>query len=65
MVFAWLWMLMSAAVRLLVEQLAPRYRRQSLRTELLNADQSNEAGIIAQRERVKALREKLAGLGIA
>ena len=33
--------------------------------ELLKADQTNEAGIAAQRDRVKALREKLAGLGSA
>ncbi|MBI5623280.1 MAG: pyruvate:ferredoxin (flavodoxin) oxidoreductase [Elusimicrobia bacterium] len=31
--------------------------------ELLNADQSTEAGIAAQRERVKTLKAKLAGMG--
>ena len=31
---------------------------------ILNADQTNEAGIRAQRERVAALRQKLAGLGV-
>jgi len=35
----------------------------TLAGELLNADQSNEAGIAAQRDRVKALREKLAAIG--
>ena len=32
---------------------------------ILEADQSNEAGIFAQRERIKALREKLAGVDSA
>ncbi len=32
---------------------------------ILNADQSNEPGIFAQRERVRALKEKLAGLKTA
>ncbi|HTU01074.1 MAG TPA: pyruvate:ferredoxin (flavodoxin) oxidoreductase [Candidatus Sulfotelmatobacter sp.] len=32
---------------------------------LLNADQSNEAGIQAQRERVQALKQKLQGIGSA
>ncbi|MBS1857247.1 MAG: pyruvate:ferredoxin (flavodoxin) oxidoreductase [Acidobacteria bacterium] len=32
---------------------------------ILNADQSNEAGIFAQRDRVKILREKLAGINTA
>jgi len=34
----------------------------NLITELLNADQTNELGIQAQRERVVALRQKLAGI---
>jgi len=37
----------------------------TLAGELLNADQSTEAGIAAQRDRVKALREKLAAIGSA
>jgi pyruvate-ferredoxin/flavodoxin oxidoreductase len=36
-----------------------------LATALLDADQSNEAGIVAQRERVAALRRQLAGLQTA
>jgi pyruvate-ferredoxin/flavodoxin oxidoreductase len=35
----------------------------TLVSELLGADQSNEAGLSAQRERVKALRAKLASIG--
>ena len=35
---------------------------EELAKALLNADQSTEAGIFAQRDRVKALREKLAGV---
>ncbi len=50
-----------AAVNLLVKQLAPGIG-ETLATELLEADQENEAGIQAQRERVKALRSKLAEL---
>ena len=50
-----------AAVNLLVKQLAPGIG-ETLATELLEADQENEAGIAAQRERVKALRSKLAEL---
>jgi pyruvate-ferredoxin/flavodoxin oxidoreductase len=52
------------AVRALVERLAPEIG-DVLAKELLAADQSNEGGIIAQRQRVKALREKLAGLNSA
>jgi pyruvate-ferredoxin/flavodoxin oxidoreductase len=52
------------AVRVLIEHLAGEIGDQ-LVTELLAADQTNEAGIFAQRERVKALREKLAGLDSA
>jgi pyruvate-ferredoxin/flavodoxin oxidoreductase len=52
------------AVNGLVERLAPHIG-DNLVSELLNADQSSEAGIISQRERVKALREKLAGLNSA
>jgi pyruvate-ferredoxin/flavodoxin oxidoreductase len=44
----------------LVELLAPELG-DNLVTELLNANQDDEAGIASQRERVKALREKLAG----
>ena len=53
-----------AAVRALVQYLAPDIG-DSLATELLEADQQAEAGIIAQRDRVKALRTKLAGLQTA
>ncbi|MDE3167573.1 MAG: pyruvate:ferredoxin (flavodoxin) oxidoreductase, partial [Acidobacteriota bacterium] len=35
---------------------------EELAQALVNADQSNEAGIFAQRDRVKILREKLAGI---
>ena len=49
------------SVRILIERLAPELG-DNLATDLLNANQDNEAGIIAQRERVKVLREKLAGL---
>ena len=35
---------------------------ETLVTELLNADQSNEAGIVAQRDRVTALRQALRGV---
>ena len=52
------------AVRGLVERLASEIG-DNLATELLNANQDNEAGIIAQRERVRALREKLATLNSA
>jgi pyruvate-ferredoxin/flavodoxin oxidoreductase len=48
----------------LVERLAPQLG-DNLVSELLNADQSGEAGLSSQRERVKALREKLAGLDSA
>jgi pyruvate-ferredoxin/flavodoxin oxidoreductase len=49
-----------AAARRLVQQLAPHVG-DGLVTALLDADQSNEAGITAQRERVLALRRQLAG----
>ena len=49
------------AARVLVERFASELG-DKLATELLNANQGNEAGIMGQRERVKALREKLAGL---
>jgi pyruvate-ferredoxin/flavodoxin oxidoreductase len=52
------------AVQALVERLAPEIG-DVLTKDLLAADQSNEAGIIAQRERVKALREKLSVLNSA
>lgn len=52
------------AVRVLVQHLAPQLG-ESLVTELLEADQDAEAGIVAQRERVKVLRSKLAGLQTA
>jgi pyruvate-ferredoxin/flavodoxin oxidoreductase len=52
------------AVRVLVEHLASSLG-DNLATELLNANQDNEAGIIAQRDRVKALREKLASMSSA
>ena len=35
---------------------------EDLVTEILNADQSSEAGIVIQRERVKLLKERLAGV---
>jgi len=47
-----------AAARGLVRQLAPEIG-EGLATALLDADQSNEAGIAAQRERVGALRRRL------
>jgi pyruvate-ferredoxin/flavodoxin oxidoreductase len=52
------------AVNALVERLAPQLG-DNLVSELLNADQTGEAGIISQRERVRALREKLAVLDSA
>jgi pyruvate-ferredoxin/flavodoxin oxidoreductase len=52
------------ATRVLLEHLAPQLG-DTLVGELVNADQSNEAGIIAQRERVKPLREKLAAIDSA
>jgi len=53
-----------AAARALVERLAPGVG-ESLATQLLGADQESESGIATQRERVKALRSKLAGLDSA
>src|SRR5262245_2881701 len=52
------------AARALLERLAPEIG-DLLTRELLDADQGNEAGIIAQRGRVQALREKLAGIASA
>ena len=49
-----------AAARGLVQRLAPQIG-DGLATALLDADQSSEAGIAAQRERVAALRRQLAG----
>ncbi|PWT91722.1 MAG: pyruvate:ferredoxin (flavodoxin) oxidoreductase [Blastocatellia bacterium] len=49
------------SARVLLERLAPQIG-DTLPGELLNSDQSNEAGIFAQRERVKALREKLSAV---
>jgi len=46
-------------------ELLPRFADivgETLVSELLNADQSNEAGIKAQRERVALLKERLAGI---
>jgi pyruvate-ferredoxin/flavodoxin oxidoreductase len=54
----------QSAARVLLENLSAQIS-ENLLSELLNADQSNEAGIIAQRERVKVLREKLRGLNSA
>jgi pyruvate-ferredoxin/flavodoxin oxidoreductase len=53
-----------AAARALVERLAPQVG-DNLVGDLLGADQSSEAGITAQRERVAALQGKLAGLASA
>jgi pyruvate-ferredoxin/flavodoxin oxidoreductase len=52
-----------AAVRLLVQHLAQSIG-ETLASELLEADQETEAGIIAQRERVNVLRSKLATLQV-
>jgi pyruvate-ferredoxin/flavodoxin oxidoreductase len=49
-----------AASRGLLRHLAPRVG-EGLAAALLDADQSSEAGIAAQRDRVKALRQQLAG----
>ena len=53
-----------AAARGLVQRLAPQFG-DGLGLALLDADQSNEAGIAAQRGRVEALRRQLAGLQTA
>jgi pyruvate-ferredoxin/flavodoxin oxidoreductase len=53
-----------AASRALVERLAPQLG-DVLAKEILDADQAGEAGILAQRERVEALRKKLAALDVA
>ncbi|HKA19783.1 MAG TPA: pyruvate:ferredoxin (flavodoxin) oxidoreductase [Blastocatellia bacterium] len=50
-----------AAARALVERLASEIGER-LSSELLGADQQNEPGIANQRQRVNALRDKLAGL---
>ncbi len=52
------------ATKVLLERLAPDLG-DGLVTELLSANQDNEAGIHAQRERVKVLREKLGVLNSA
>ena len=52
------------AARALVQHLGSQIG-DTLAGELLNADQTKEAGIAAQRDRVKALREKLAAIGSA
>jgi len=49
------------AARFLLQRLATQLG-DDLVTNLLNADQSNEAGIMAQRERVVALKKKLNGI---
>jgi pyruvate-ferredoxin/flavodoxin oxidoreductase len=51
----------AAAARALVERLAPELGG-NLAGELLGADQGSEAGIAAQRERVRALRQKLGAI---
>src|SRR4029077_20986316 len=53
-----------AAARGLVQHLAPQFG-DGLGLALLDADQSNEAGIAAQRQRVEALRRVLGGLQTA
>ncbi|HEU5180435.1 MAG TPA: pyruvate:ferredoxin (flavodoxin) oxidoreductase [Candidatus Polarisedimenticolia bacterium] len=53
----------KAAARFLVQHLAAKLG-DTLVNELLEADQGTEAGILAQRERVKALRAALAGLDL-
>jgi pyruvate-ferredoxin/flavodoxin oxidoreductase len=52
-----------ASARRLVQQLASQIG-DGLATALLDADQSSEAGIASQRERVLALRQKLAGMKV-
>ena len=51
----------TAGARAIVERLADRLG-DNLAGELLNADQTGEAGIFEQRARVLALRQKLAGI---
>ena len=53
-----------ATARGLVQTLAPQIG-DGLATAILDADQSSEAGIAEQRERVEALRRRLAGLAVA
>lgn len=53
-----------AATKVLLESLGTQLG-DNIVTELLEADQSSEAGIHAQRDRVKALRDKLTGLDSA
>lgn len=50
-----------AAVRALLQHLASTIG-ETLASELLEADQETEAGIVAQREKVNVLRSKLAGI---
>src|SRR5207248_8843422 len=52
----------TAQARDLVQRLAPAVG-QDLAEAILSADQSNEAGIAAQRQRVRALQCLLAGVG--
>jgi pyruvate-ferredoxin/flavodoxin oxidoreductase len=52
----------TAAARTLVARLTPDLGEQTVR-EILDADQTSEAGIVRQRERVDALRRHLARLG--
>jgi pyruvate-ferredoxin/flavodoxin oxidoreductase len=54
----------ASATRVLLEHLASQIG-DTLVSELLNADQVDEAGIASQRERVKTLREKLSALDSA
>jgi pyruvate-ferredoxin/flavodoxin oxidoreductase len=54
----------TAAARTLLERLAPQLG-DALVNELLEADQSSDSGIQAQRARVTALRQKLAGIHTA
>jgi len=51
----------NAYARQLLEELRPVIADDELVNALLNADQSDEAGIYAQRQRVAKLKEKLAG----
>ena len=53
----------SATARGLLQGLAPKL--DGVVTAILDADQSNEAGIAAQRQRVEALRRQLAGMATA
>jgi pyruvate-ferredoxin/flavodoxin oxidoreductase len=53
----------SATARGLLQGLAPKL--DGIVAAILDADQSNEAGIAAQRQRVEALRRQLAGMATA